>query len=171
MDRVDEILAQWRRERPELNTAPMGLIGRLRRVSQHLSRAMEATFARHGLNGASFDVLATLRRSGPPYSLSPGDLLDTMMITSGTMTNRIDQLERAGLVARSLNPEDRRSVIISLTGKGRAVIDAAVTEHVETQARLVAILSAEENAALNALLTKYLAGFEGSDASARAHSR
>jgi DNA-binding MarR family transcriptional regulator len=116
-------------------------------------------------------VLATLRRSGPPYSLSPGDLLDTMMITSGTMTNRIDQLERAGLVARSLNPEDRRSVIISLTGKGRAVIDAAVTEHVETQARLVAILSEKENAALNALLTKYLAGFEGSDASARAHSR
>lgn len=161
MDRVDVILAQWRRERPDLDTGPMGLIGRIRRVAAHLSRGMEKTFAAHGLNGASFDVLATLRRSGPPYALSPGDLLETMMITSGTMTNRIDQLEKAGLVARAHNPEDRRSVIISLTDKGFATIDAAVTAHVATQQRLVAALSAEERAMLNAVLGKYMAGFEG----------
>ena len=136
MDRVDDILAQWNRERPDLDVSPMGLIGRLRRISHHLTREMEKTFAAHGLNDATFDVLATLRRSGPPYSLSPGDLLATMMITSGTMTNRVDQLEKMGLVARTQNPEDGRSVFISLTDRGFAVIDAAVTDHVATQLRL-----------------------------------
>lgn len=160
MDRVDKILAQWGRERPDLNTIPMGLIGRLRRVSQHMIREMEKTFAAHGLSDGSFDVLATLRRSGPPYALSPGDLLATMMITSGTMTNRIDQLEKAGFVKRTHNPDDGRSVIISLTEKGFAVIDAAVTAHVQTQARLTSVLSKKDNAALNDLLRKYLAGFE-----------
>lgn len=161
MDHVDGILAQWNRERPDLDVAPMGLFGRLKRLSQHLGREMEKTFAEHGLNGASFDVLATLRRSGPPYSLSPGDLLATMMITSGTLTNRIDQLEKAGLVERTHNPEDRRSFIISLTERGFATIEATVTAHVATQARLSSVLSPDENAALNALLGKYLAGFEG----------
>jgi len=160
MDRVDLILAQWNRERPDLDVGPMGLLGRFKRLAQHLSRETEKTFAAHGLTAPSFDVLATLRRSGPPYALSPGDLLDTMMITSGTMTNRIDQLEKAGLVRRTHNPDDRRSVIISLTDEGFAVIDAAVTAHVRTQARLTSILSKEENAALNALLAKYLAAFE-----------
>jgi DNA-binding MarR family transcriptional regulator len=160
MDRVDEILAQWQRERPDLDVAPMGLIGRIRRLSAHLSREMEKTFAAHGLNGATFDVLATLRRSGPPYGLSPGDLLAAMMITSGTLTNRIDQLEKAGLVKRSHNPEDGRSVIVSLTDKGFSAIDAAVTAHATTQARLVASLPAADKAALDALLRGYLAGFE-----------
>ncbi len=160
MDAVDEILAQWNQERPELDVAPMGLVGRLKRISRHLSREMDKTFAAHGLNGASFDVLATLRRSGPPYRLSPGDLLATMMVTSGTMTNRLDRLEQAGLVKRVHNPEDGRSVIISLTGKGLAIVDAAVTAHVETQARLTSCLSVEERAALNGLLASFLRGFE-----------
>jgi len=160
MDRVDEILAQWNRERPDLDVAPMGLVGRLRRISQHLSREMEKTFTAHGLNGATFDVLATLRRSGPPYALSPGDLLATMMVTSGTMTNRIDQLVKAGLVERIQNPKDGRSVIISLTDKGFAIVDAAVTAHVETQTRLTSGLSKEESATLNGLLSKFLTGFE-----------
>lgn len=161
MDRVDEILAQWNQERPDLDVAPMGLIGRFKRISQHLSREMDKTFAAHRLNGASFDVLAALRRSGPPYRLLPGDLLATMMVTSGTMTNRIDQLENAGLVERIHNPEDGRSVIISLTDKGFAIVDAAVTAHVETQARLTSGLSKEESATLNGLLGKFLRGFEG----------
>jgi DNA-binding MarR family transcriptional regulator len=160
MDRVDDILAQWNRERPDLDVGPMGLIGRVRRISQHLTREMERTFAKHGLNGASFDVLATLRRAGPPYRLSPGDLLATMMITSGTMTNRIDQLEKAGFVSRTQNPDDGRSVIISLTKKGFVVIDAAVTAHVATQARLTSRLSPEDFAALDRLLSKYLIGLE-----------
>lgn len=160
MDRVDDILAQWNRERPDLDVRPMGLIGRVRRISQHMARTMEKTFAAHGLNDASFDVLATLRRSGPPYRLSPGDLSATMMITSGTMTNRIDQLEKAGLVTREQNPQDGRSVIIALTDKGFAVIDAAVTKHVQTQARLTSELSPEEFATLNTLLSRYLSRLE-----------
>lgn len=156
MDRVDDILAQWNRERPDLDVRPMGLIGRIRRISQRMTRTMEKTFAAHGLNDASFDVLATLRRSGPPYRLSPGDLSATMMITSGTMTNRIDQLEKIGLVTREQNPQDGRSVIIALTDRGFAVIDAAVTEHVQTQARLTSSLSPEEFGTLNTLLSRYL---------------
>lgn len=163
MDRVDDILRQWRRERPDLDVGPMGIIGRIRRISQHLLREMEKTFAAHGLQDGSFDVLATLRRSGPPYALSPGDLLRTMMITSGTMTNRIDQLVKAGLVKRTPNPDDGRGFIVSLTKKGFKVIDAAVTAHVETQKRLTAALSAEERAALNVLLGKYLASFEAGE--------
>lgn len=163
MDRVDDILRQWRRERPDLDVEPMGIIGRVRRISQHLLREMEKTFAEHGLQDGSFDVLATLRRSGSPYALTPGDLLRTMMITSGTLTNRVDQLVKAGFVKRTPNPEDGRGFIVSLTKKGFNVIDAAVTAHVETQKRLTAALSAEERATLNALLGKYLASFEASE--------
>lgn len=160
MDRIDKILEQWRRERPDLDPVAMGLFGRMRNLTLHLSREMEKTFARFGLNAANFDMLATLRRSGEPYALSPSDLMDTMMVTSGTMTNRIDQLEKAGLVARSQNPNDGRSVLISLTSKGFELIDAAVTAHVETQARLVSTLSENERTALDGLLRTYLASFE-----------
>lgn len=158
MDHVDEILAQWNRERPDLDVGPMGMIGRLGRIVHFLTREMDKTFAEFGLTGASFDVLATLRRSGAPHSLSPGDLLATMMITSGTLTNRIDQLEKAGLVARSHNPDDRRSVSVSLTPRGLAIIDAAVTAHVETQKRLLSILAPEDQVALDPLLRNFLAG-------------
>ncbi|MBI3452958.1 MAG: MarR family transcriptional regulator [Rhodospirillales bacterium] len=160
MDGVDRILAQWNRERPDLDVAPMGLIGRIKRLSLHLSREMDKTFAAHGLNGASFDVLATLRRSGPPYRLSPGDLLATMMITSGTMTHRIDLLEKAGLVKRIHNPDDGRSVIIALTDKGFSIIDAAVTAHVKTQTALTSDLPAKDRAILDELLSKFMGRFE-----------
>lgn len=160
MDRIDKILAQWRRERPDLDTTAMGLFGRLRNLALHLSREMEKTFGRFGLNSANFDMLATLRRSGEPYTLSPSDLMETMMVSSGTMTNRIDQLERAGLVARSQNPDDGRSFLISLTPKGFELIDAAVTAHVETQKRLISTLSEGERKALDRLLRNYLADFE-----------
>ncbi len=160
MDKVDEIKTQWNRARPDLDVAPMGLIGRLVRLSNHLSSHMEQTFAQHGLNFASFDVLATLRRSGAPYQLSPGELLSTMMVTSGTMTNRIDQLAKAGLVMRKANPDDARSVKIALTEKGFGVIDAAVTAHVAKQVKLTECLSEREFAELNSLLSKYLSEFE-----------
>jgi DNA-binding MarR family transcriptional regulator len=159
-DRVDRILEQWRRERPDLDVEPMGLLGRLSRLRTHLSREVERTFQGLGLTSASFDVLATLRRSGPPYRLSPGDLLATMMITSGTMTNRIDQLEKAGLVERLTNPDDRRSVLISLTPQGLDLVDRAVTVHVANQHRLTELLPAEDRKALDALLGKFLAQFE-----------
>ena len=117
-DHVDRILAQWRRERPELDVEPMGIFGRLKRLTTHIGREVDALLLKHGLSSSSFDVRATLRRSGAPYRLSPGELLGMTMVSSGTMTNRIDQLEKAGLVERLFNPEDRRSVLIALTEKG-----------------------------------------------------
>ncbi len=160
MDHVDRILAQWNRERPDLDVEPMGLLGRIARLRTHLAREIEKALAAHGLNSASFDVLATLRRSGPPYRLSPGDLIATTMVSSGTMTNRLDQLEKAGLIERSHNPDDRRGVIIALTPKGLALVDAAVTDHVENQHKLLDGLDAQERAALDGLLRKFLGAFE-----------
>ncbi|KRD73017.1 MarR family transcriptional regulator [Ensifer sp. ENS10] len=160
MDRVDRILAQWHRERPDLDVSAMGLLGRLSRVSTHIAREIEKSFSERGLSASSFDVLATLRRSGAPYRLSPGELLDTTMVSSGTMTNRIDQLEKAGLVERIANPEDRRSVIIALTDEGLRRVDEAATAHVANQHRVVSELSPEERATLDGLLRKYLAAFE-----------
>ncbi|CAN7290741.1 MarR family transcriptional regulator [Rhizobium sp. LjRoot98] len=159
-DHVDRILVQWRRERPDLDVEPMGLLGRLARLSTYLGREVDRTFSEFGLSSASFDVLAALRRSGKPYQLSPGDLLGTTMITSGTMTNRIDQLEKAGLVERLTNPEDRRSVLIALTQPGLELVERTVTAHVANQHRLTALLEPEERKALDAIAKKYLAAFE-----------
>lgn len=159
-DDVDRIVEQWNRQRPDLDVAPMALIGRLARLRETIAREQEKVFSRFGLNSAGFDVLATLRRHGAPYALSPGALMASMMITSGTVTNRIDQLEKAGLVSREPNPEDRRSMIVALTPKGLRLIDEAVTAHVENQHRLVAQLSEGERTALNALARAFLNRFE-----------
>lgn len=160
MDHVDAIIEQWGRERPDLNVAAMAVIGRIGRLSRIFSREMEKTFAEHGLNGASFDVLATLRRAGGAEGLSPSALLKQTMVTSGTMTHRIDQLEKAGLVKRRKDEVDGRSVHIQLTDKGRAVIDRAVGDHVVTQERLVASLSKGQRGELTAVLRQLLEGFE-----------
>jgi DNA-binding MarR family transcriptional regulator len=159
-DAIDQILAQWNRERPDLDVSAMGPLGRLARLRTHLSREIDATLAAHGLNSSTFDVLATLRRSGAPFRLSPSDLMATMMVTSGTMTNRIDQLEKQGLVERLPNPDDRRGLIVALTPKGRALVDEAVTAHVANQERLMAALTVEERNALDTLLRRHLAAFE-----------
>ena len=160
MDRIPRISAQWQRERPDIDHEAMAIIGRLSRLARHLGREMEACFSTHGLNAASFDVLATLRRSGAPFRLSPGDLMASTMVTSGTMTHRIDRLVQKGLVARIGNPDDARSVLISLTDKGRDIIDAALTDHTANQSRLVAGLAPDQRQALNALLAAFLAGFD-----------
>ncbi|MET3613220.1 DNA-binding MarR family transcriptional regulator [Rhizobium aquaticum] len=162
-DDIDRIVAQWNRERPDLDVAPMALIGRLGRLREKIVREQEKVFGRFGLNSAGFDVLATLRRHGAPYALSPGALMDSMMITSGTVTNRIDQLEKAGLVSREPNPEDRRSMIVALTPEGLRLIDEAVTAHVENQHRIVGPLSSDERMALNALLSSFLGGLASGD--------
>lgn len=161
MDHVDKIVAQWARERPDLDTSAMQLLGRLLRLGQHTGKATADSFARFGLNPPAFDVLATLRRAGPPYALSPGALIEMTMVTSGTMTNRIDQLVKAGLVERTKNPDDGRGFLISLTEKGFKLADEAVTAHVATQNTLISKLSAEDRDALTALVKKYLATFEG----------
>ncbi|MYN12589.1 MarR family transcriptional regulator [Pusillimonas sp. TS35] len=160
MDAIDKILLQWKQERPDLDVGPMGTIGRIKRLNQHLVRSMETTWAEYGLNAASFDVLATLRRAGSPHALSPGDLMASTMVTSGTMTHRIDQLEKAGLVERVKNPDDGRGFLISLSSNGYKLIDKAVTAHVETQARLVATLTDEQRSQLDDLLRQFLARFE-----------
>ena len=161
MDQVDRILLQWRHERPDLDVAAMGTIGRIKRLNQHLVRAMEKTWAAHGLNAASFDVLATLRRAGPPYALSPGDLMKSTMVTSGTMTHRVDLLEQAGLIERVRNPDDGRGFLISLSPQGHGLIDEAVSAHVKTQEKLVEVLTDEERDQLDDLLRRFLSGFEG----------
>nr|WP_281280503.1 MarR family transcriptional regulator [Emcibacter nanhaiensis] len=157
---MDRIIAQWRRERPDLEVGPMELIGRVKRLYQHLSRGMEKNYAAHGLTASGFDVLATLRRSGAPYALSPGDLMAATMVTSGTMTNRIDQLVKEGQVERIRNESDKRSFLISLTPKGRTLIDKVLLDHVATQQELVAGLSEGEREELNGLLRVFLSGFE-----------
>ena len=159
-DHVDRILAQWRRERPDLDVEPMGILGRLKRLGTHLGREVETALMKHGLSTSAFDVLATLRRSGAPHRLSPGELLEMTMVSSGTMTNRIDQLEKAGLVERILNPEDRRSVLIALTEKGLATVEDAVGAHVANQQRLTRNLTAEDKAEFDRLLKKFLSDFE-----------
>ena len=161
MDKVDLIIKQWNQEKPELDVKSMALIGRMKRIAQHLSTGMGETFSDHGLNTASFDMLATLRRSGPDYALSPNDLIESTMVRSGTMTHRIDQLCKAGWVERIKNPKDGRGFIIALTLAGKTIIDAAIVDHVVTQDRLVSGLDEQEKAQFNQLLTKLLSSFEG----------
>jgi len=160
MDPVDRILEQWRQARPDLYVSAMGPVGRLSRVFHHNARRMGETFARHGLNAAGFDVLATLRRSPPPHALSPGELMASMMITSGTMTNRIEQLAKAGFVTRTSDPKDARRAVVKLTPKGFALIEAAIADHVETQRSLLAALSGTEIAQLDAALRKLMQAAE-----------
>ncbi len=160
MDRIDKITQQWERERPDLDISPMGLIGRLGNIAHHLTREMEKVFAQFDLNRSSFDVLATLRRSGSPYTLSPSEMLATLMVTSGTMTNRIDQLEKVGYVTRHVNPEDGRGFLVSLTPEGLTLIDRVIEAHTQNQARLVANLSKEQQQSLNQLLRTFLTSFE-----------
>lgn len=160
MSHIDTILEQWKRERPDLDVAPMGLTSRLARIARHLNRSLEQVFAEHGLNLANFDVLATLRRAGPPYQLSPGDLISNTMVTSGTMTNRIDQLVKAGYVERVQHPDDGRSVLVALTAKGLDKIDKAVTDHVTNLQHLTGGLSESEFKRLDRLLKRYLERIE-----------
>ena len=132
-DAVDHIVAQWQREMPGLESGNMVLFGRLKRCTALLQARLETVFAEHGLNAASFDVLATLRRAGKPYRLTPTALFESLMVTSGTMTNRLQRLEEKGLIRRLPNPEDARSQLVQLTPQGKALIEQAVVPHVENE--------------------------------------
>lgn len=160
MDQVDRIIAQWQAERPKLETGPMALFGRLQRIADHLALEMEQLHARHGLTSAGFDVLATLRRAGKDARLTPSELMASTMVTSGTMTNRLDRLEAAGFISRHRNPEDGRGFKVELTQKGFEVIEQAVEEHVALQASLLVSLDPSDQAKLGALLTTWLAALE-----------
>ena len=162
MDHVDFITDQWARERPDLDVSAMGIIGRVARLYLAYQEAMQVTFSRYGLNAAKFDVLATLRHSGAPYRLSPGDLLKATMVASGTMTNRISRLEAEALVLRLINPDDSRSFLIELSADGLALIDRVVEDHVATQERLLAAMPKQERTALKTLLSRAQAAVEKS---------
>ncbi len=135
-DSVDHILDQWRRERPDLDLSAMGVFGRVAQVARVVEGRVEEVLNRHGLRSGDFDVLAALRRSGPPYTLIPSELSDMVMMSRAGMTSRLDRLEAAGLVERSLDPADRRSFKITLSEKGHEVIDATLTDHAANLARL-----------------------------------
>jgi DNA-binding MarR family transcriptional regulator len=139
-DRAELAFAQWRRERPDIDPFPMAVLGRLAEAAHLVMRdRLSPVFARHGLQPGEFDVLATLRRSGAPFALTPTALYEATMMSSGGMTSRLDRLETAGLVERSSHPTDRRGTMVALTAKGRALIDEAVEAHVANE---TAILSA-----------------------------
>ncbi|HET7460635.1 MAG TPA: MarR family transcriptional regulator [Longimicrobium sp.] len=160
-DRVDAILEQWRRERPELDTSTMGVIGRVNRLAALFGQSHIQVFARFGIDRGEFDVLATLRRSGAPYQLSPTQLFRSLMMSSGGMTSRLDRLERAGLVRRVPDPNDRRSVRVELTAHGLATVDQAVEAHVENQHRLLAGLTEFDRERLASLMRGLLLSLEG----------
>jgi DNA-binding MarR family transcriptional regulator len=155
-DRLDIIAEQWRRERPELDVAPLATLGRLFRTAHLADRALRQP----GLEPGWFDLLAALRRAGPPYELNPSALVETTMLTSGGITKRLDRLEVAGLVERRPDPDDRRGTLVRLTRNGKHAIDRAVETHVENEARLLSALTARERRELDALLRKLLATVE-----------
>ncbi|MDT0684351.1 MarR family transcriptional regulator [Roseicyclus sp. F158] len=161
MDQVDRILSQWGSERPDLDVSAMGTFGRMKRLVDRLSLELLKVYKAHDLTPASFDVLATLRRAGPPYALTPSALISWTMVASGTMTNRLDRLEASGLVLRQVNPEDGRGSVVALTDEGFALIDAVVTEHVANQHRLMEGLPEELRPSLDEGLRVWLASFEG----------
>jgi DNA-binding MarR family transcriptional regulator len=159
-DRVDLILRQWARERPDLDASPMEVIGRIMRMSRHLERELQTVYQRYGLDFGLFDVLATLRRSGAPYRLSPKELNDWCMLTSGAMTARLDRLEKSGLVARRADPGDRRGILVELSPAGLALIDDVVEQHLVNEERLLAPLGARERVELARLLRQLVAPIE-----------
>jgi DNA-binding MarR family transcriptional regulator len=159
-DHVDELLVQWRRERPDLNVAPLGLFGRLFRLVQLADTALGEELQRHGLQHGWFDVLAALRRAGAPYQLNPTELIRATLLSSGGLTKRIDRLEQAGLVARRPDPKDRRGTLVRLTRRGKRVVDRALEAHLANEERLLSSLSASDRQALDDLLRKLLVSLE-----------
>ncbi|MET9336725.1 MULTISPECIES: MarR family winged helix-turn-helix transcriptional regulator [unclassified Nonomuraea] len=160
MDEVDRLVASWQQERPDLDVTPLQVLSRVSRLARHLDRARRAAFAEHDLEPWEFDVLTALRRAGGPYELSPGALLRATLVTSGTMTNRIDRLEQAGLVRRRPDPEDRRGVLVSLTDAGRARVDAAFADLLRRERELLAGLGGDEQKVLADLLRTLLTPFD-----------
>jgi DNA-binding MarR family transcriptional regulator len=159
-DEVDRLVQAWRRERPDLDITPMEVLSRITRLARHLDRARRQAFAAHGLETWEFDVLAALRRSGKPYELSPGRLLRETLVTSGTMTNRVDRLAARGLVRRAPDPADRRGVLVQLTDSGRAHVDAALSALLTNERALLTGLGAGDRKRLAGLLRALVRPFD-----------
>ncbi len=159
-DDVDRIVEAWRRERPDLDVAPLHILSRVSRLARHLDRDRGSAFAGHGLEGWEFDVLSALRRAGAPYELSPGQLVTQTQVTSGTMTNRVDRLAARGLVGRGPDPSDRRGVKVTLTTEGRRVVDSAMADLLVRERTLLARLPQSEQDHLSDFLRRLLSPFE-----------
>jgi DNA-binding MarR family transcriptional regulator len=153
-DSVDDIVDAWERERPEIDFAPMKVLSRVWRLSKHLDRTRRAAFVTSELESWEFDVLSALRRAGSPFQLSPKSLLEQTLVSSGTMTNRIDRMTQRGLVERRTDPNDGRGILVSMTEDGRRRVDTAITELVTAEAELLARLSKADQERIAALLRK-----------------
>ncbi|MDL4777171.1 MULTISPECIES: MarR family winged helix-turn-helix transcriptional regulator [Thermomonosporaceae] len=158
-DAVDAVLDLWLRERPDLDPWPTGLVGRVQRLARFLEQAQKEFLAGHGLEYWEFDVLTTLRRSGPPYELSAGALIRATMVTSGAITNRLDRMEVSGLVERVRDTADRRSVRARLTARGHDVVDTVFPLHIENGKRMLQDLAPEDREPMARLLRTLLESF------------
>lgn len=154
-DHVARVMEQWRHERPDLDPAPQGVIARLHRVANRLTEELVAVYATHGLAEGEFDILATLRRQGAPYALTAGELAEQTMVTSGAITKRVDRCIARGWVTRAPSDTDARGRVIALTADGRSLIDAAFTDHLANEARLLALFDAAERDKLAGLLARW----------------
>ena len=160
LDEVDDLVAAWRAQRPDLDVEPMQVLSRISRLARHLDIARRGAFADHGLESWEFDVLTALRRAGAPYQLSPGQLLTQTLVTSGTMTNRIDRLAAAGLVRREPDPRDKRGVLVTLTEQGVARADAALADLLRRERALLSVLDRSERQRLADLMRTLLVPFD-----------
>ncbi len=161
-DEVDELVEAWARERADLDLAPVAVFSRISRLARHLDLARRHAFSARGIESWEFDVLAALRRAGEPYELSPGRLLRETLVTSGTMTNRVDRLAARGFVERLPDPADRRGVLVRLTAEGRTAVDGAFTALLEAERALLADLGDVDRDDLAVLLRRLLAPFDAS---------
>lgn len=159
-DEVDRIMAAWQHERPDLDVSPLAILSRVSRLNRHLDRARRGVFAQNHLEPWEFDVLSALRRAGDPYTLSPGVLMTQTMVTSGTMTNRIDRLAGRGLVERNPSPDDRRGVHVRLTDEGRTHVDTAITDLLDIEHRALSALPSSAQPELANLLRTLTQQFE-----------
>jgi len=159
-DDVDRIVEAWRHERPDLDLEPLHILSRVLRLARHLDRARRSSFSKHDLEGWEFDVLSALRRAGAPYQLSPGQLVSQTLVTSGTMTNRVDRLTARGLVSRGPDPSDRRGVKVTLTTAGRTVVDGAMVDLLKKERTLLSELPPVEHAHLADSLRRLLTPFD-----------
>jgi DNA-binding MarR family transcriptional regulator len=162
-DEVDDLVTAWRAQRPDLDVEPLQVLSRISRLARHLDIARRGAFASHGLESWEFDVLSALRRQGPPFQLTPGALLRATLVTSGTMTNRIDRLAAADLVRREPDPRDKRGVLVTLTERGMARVDAALADLLRRERALLAGLDSDERRHLADMMRTLLAPFDAAE--------
>jgi DNA-binding MarR family transcriptional regulator len=157
---VDHVREQWARQRPDLDTSPIGMVARVGRLARYFDHGLERVFAEHGLRRESWDALASLRRIGPPFRLSPTDLYRGLMRSSGAMTNRLHRLERDGLIRRVPDPADGRGLLVELTEQGLRLVDKVASAHLDNEREMLAALTPAEQGRFVQLLRKLLLSFE-----------